>query len=180
MYLRTVQPRKFRDESPLNEMQSLRITSSSSKNALDVSKSKLSRRSDSSRERDRAEGESRFFGTDWVYSSGDQSRVYVFAMLASFVLTDNSVGLFKLEDRMNEEMGRSQAIPPILMISVSKYWQRVVEVVTKKKSYLWEKHLREPLDRMPYEFIKLVARVVAGGELEGGRFTRDEAGRLAK
>lgn len=54
MYLLSVQPRRPRDESTLNEMQSLRITSSPSKKALDVSKVRLSRRSDSSREKDKS------------------------------------------------------------------------------------------------------------------------------
>lgn len=85
-----------------------------------------------------------------------------------------------LEDRMNEELSREKVIPPILMISISKYWQRVVEIVTKKKSYLWEKHLKEPIDRMPLEFNKLVARVIAGTELQGGQFTKEEVVRLAK
>jgi hypothetical protein len=167
MYLQSVQPRRPRDESPLNEMHSLRVTHLSSKNALNVSGCK-SRRSDSSREKDKSEGESRFFGTEWVYSSCDQARVYVFAVLASFILTENAVGFFKLEDRMKEELESSQAMPPILMISVNKYWHRVIEVVTRKKSYLWEKHLKEPLDRMPHDFIKLVARVVAGEDMAGG------------
>lgn len=79
---------------------------------------------------------------EWVYSSNDQSRVYVFAMLASFILNDNSVGFLKLQDRVNDDLAEKQTIPPILMISVSKYWQRVIEIVTKKKSYLWEKHLK--------------------------------------
>lgn len=48
MYLRSVQPRRPRDESPLNEMHSLRVTHHSSKNALNVSGTR-SRRSDSSR-----------------------------------------------------------------------------------------------------------------------------------
>lgn len=85
-----------------------------------------------------------------------------------------------LEDRVNEELDKTQAIPPILMISINKYWQRVVEVVTKKRSYLWEKHLREPIDRMPLEFNKLIARIVAGKDLLGGAFTKDEAVKLAK
>jgi hypothetical protein len=159
-------------------LQSLRITSSSSKNALQVSRSKASRRSDSSRER--SEGEGRFFGVDWVYTSPDQSRVYVFAVLATFVVADNSVGFMMLQDRVNDELAQPQTIPPILMISINKYWQRIVEVVTKKKSYLWEKHLKEPIDRMPLEFNKLVARVVAGADLAGGPFSKEEVGRLAK
>lgn len=36
----------------------------------------------------------------------------------------------------------SQAVPPILLVSISKYWQKIVEIVTKKKSYLWEKYLK--------------------------------------
>jgi hypothetical protein len=79
---------------------------------------------------------------EWVYSSNDQSRVYVFAMLASFIINDNSVGFLKLQDRVNDDLADTQTIPPILMISVNKYWQRVIEIVTKKKSYLWEKHLK--------------------------------------
>lgn len=177
-YLQTLQPRKSRDESPINEMQSLRITNSSSKNALEVSRSKASRRSDSSRER--SEGDNRFFGVDWVYSSPDQSRVYVFALLASFILTDNTVGFFKLEDRVNEELDRSKSIPPILMLAINKYWQRIIEILTKKKSYLWEKHLKEPISNMPLDFNKLIARLIAGTDLNGGPFTQDQAGRLAK
>lgn len=106
--------------------------------------------------------------------------MYVFAVLASFILTENAVGFFKLEDRMKEELETSQAIPPILMISVNKYWHRVIEVVTKKKSYLWEKHLKEPLDRMPHDFIKLVARVVAGEDLAGGEYSREQVGKLSR
>ena len=124
MELHSGQSRKVRDESPINERHSLRVTNNSSKNALNVSGVK-SRRSDSSREKDKSEGESRFFNTEWVYSSTDQARVYVFAVLASFILTENAVGFFKLEDRMKEELETSQAIPPIHMISVNKYWHRV-------------------------------------------------------
>ena len=53
-------------------------------------------------------------------------------------------------------------------------------MVTKKKSYLWEKHLKEPLDRMPHDFLKLVARVVAKDELPGGEFSREQVGKLSR
>jgi hypothetical protein len=94
MCLKTVEPRRNQNLDVEPSMKSLRITTSSSKNALDVSRSKNSRRSDSSREK--SEGESRFFGVDWVYSSPNESRVYVFAALAAFIVNDNSVGFFML------------------------------------------------------------------------------------
>lgn len=67
------------------------------------------------------------------------------------------------------------------MISINKYWQRIVEIVTKKKSYLWEKYLKEPIDRMPLEFNKLIARIVIGRDVgEIGGFTDEEVGKLSK
>lgn len=66
------------------------------------------------------------------------------------------------------------------MLAINKYWQRVIEIITKKKSYLWEKHLKEPISSMPLDFNKLIARLIAGNDLPGGAFTQDQAGRLSK
>lgn len=67
MHLKTITPRKSNKLEVTNEFQSLRMTNSSSKNTLEANRSRISRKSDSSK--DKSECESRFFGVDWVYSS---------------------------------------------------------------------------------------------------------------
>jgi hypothetical protein len=157
--LKSIQMRRKSNIELGSEFQSLRVTNTSSRKNLEVSRSKLSRKSDSSKEL--LESENKFFGCEWVYSSQEALRSLFFAVITAYILLDSKTSFKVLEDRINEEL-EDRPIHQLLMITVMQQWNRLKDIFLRGKGAKWQNILREVADKMPLDFLKTLYSLVIG------------------
>lgn len=175
--LKSIQVRRKSNIEVGSEFQSLRVTNTSSRKNLEVSRSKLSRKSESSKEL--LESENKFFGCEWVYGSQEALRSVFFAVITGYILLDSKTSFKLLEDRVNEEL-EERPIHQLLMITVMQQWNRLKDIFLRGKGAKWQNILREVADKMPLDFLRTLYALLIGLPLPADALPPKLALKLAK